>query len=446
MVKTNDKGLRMTVPSYAGLLAGVVDLLDQARRSSARSINVIMTTTYWEIGRRIVEHEQRGKARAGYGEALIERLASDLMAKFGRGFSRRNLFQMREFYIAWPIVQTASAQLQSAPASQEPAKVQTPSAELPEAQPQALREDDSYTGSEKSGLSLKVIPRFPLPWSHYVRLLSVKDPQARAFYETEALRGGWSVRQLNRQIASLFYERTALSRHKATMLRKGQHERPEDRVTPEEEIKDPLVLEFLGLKDEYSETVLEEALILHLEHFLLELGNDFAFVARQKRLRVGDTWYRIDLVFFHRRLRALIVVDLKVGELTHADTGQMNLYLNYAREHWTHPDEKPPVGLILCSERNEAVAHYALGNLGDKVLASEYKLALPSERRLQEEMTRTMLAVRSQPERVPRTVEHYASYMSRQRGQVPVSVPVPGRFGAPKLAVRRIAWETRHWG
>jgi hypothetical protein len=140
--------------------------------------------------------------------------------------------------------------------------------------------------------------------------------------------------------------------------------------------------------------VLEEALILHLERFLLELGTDFAFVARQKRLRVGDTWYRVDLMFFHRRLHALVLVDLKVGRLTHADTGQMNLYLNYAREHWTHADENPPVGLILCSERNEAVAYYALGNLGNKVLASEYKLALPSERRLQEEMTRTVLAIR----------------------------------------------------
>jgi predicted nuclease of restriction endonuclease-like (RecB) superfamily len=388
------EGLQVTQRSYAGLLVGLVELLEQARRSSGRSINAIMTATYWEIGRRIVEHEQQGKARAGYGEALIERLAADLKAKFGRGFSRRNLLQMREFYIAWPIVQTPSAQLQSATASQEPAKVQTPSAELLEAQPQALREEDRYTGSGKSGLSLKVFPRFPLPWSHYVRLLSVKDPQARAFYETEALRGGWSVRQLDRQISSLFYQRTALSRNKAGMLRKGQRKRPGDRVAPEEEIKDPLVLEFLGLKDEYSETALEEALILHLERFLLELGNDFAFVARQKRLRVGDTWSRVDLVFFHRRLRALILVDLKVGELTHADTGQMNLYLNYAREHWTHPDENPPVGLILCSERNEAVAYYALGNLGNKVLASEYKLALPSERRLQEEMTKTMLAIR----------------------------------------------------
>jgi len=176
------------------------------------------------------------------------------------------------------------------------------------------------------------------------------------------------------------------------MLRKGSSKAPGDTVTPEEEIKDPLVLEFLGLKDEYSESALEEALILHLEHFLLELGNDFAFVARQKRLRVGDEWYRIDLVFFHRRLRCLILIDLKTGKFTHADAGQMNLYLNYAREHWTHPGENPPVGLILGAKGDEAMAHYALGNLRNKVLASEYRLALPAEKQLVEELARTQKA------------------------------------------------------
>ena len=385
------KGLQAVEPSYAGLLTGVVELLEQARRTSARSVNAIMTATYWEIGRRIVEHEQQGKSRAGYGEALIERLAFDLTAKFGRGFSRSNLWQMRDFYMAWPTVQALPAQLGSSSSQREQQKLQTLSGEFGT---ETIQGNLQTVSGKSSPHEINAFPRFPLPWSHYVRLLSVKDVQARTFYEAEALRGGWSVRQLDRQISTLFYERTALSRNKAAMLRKGQRERAEDRVSPEEEIKDPLVLEFLGLKDEYSETTLEEALILHLERFLLELGNDFTFVARQRRLRVGDTWYRIDLVFFHRRLRALILIDLKVGELTHADTGQMNLYLNYAREHWTHPHENPPVGLILCSERNEAVAYYALGNLGNQVLAREYKLALPSERRLQEEMTKTLRAIR----------------------------------------------------
>jgi predicted nuclease of restriction endonuclease-like (RecB) superfamily len=231
--------------------------------------------------------------------------------------------------------------------------------------------------------------RFPLPWSAYVRLLSVKNENARSFYETEALRGGWSVRQLDRQINSQFYERTALSRNKAAMLRKGGKALPEDRILPEEEIKDPFLLEFLGLKDEYSETDLEEALVHHLETFLLELGNDFCFVGRQKRLRIGDEWYRVDLLFFHRRLRCLVVIDLKIGKFTHADAGQMHLYLNYAREHWVHNDENPPVGLILCARKDEAVARYALEGLPNKVLASEYRTVLPDEKELAAEIKRT---------------------------------------------------------
>jgi len=230
---------------------------------------------------------------------------------------------------------------------------------------------------------------FPLPWSAYVRLLSVKNEQARRFYETEALRGGWSVRQLDRQINSQFYERTALSRNKAAMLRKGGKVLTEDLMRPEEEIKDPFVLEFLDLKDEYSETDLEEALIRHLETFLLELGNDFCFIGRQKRLRIGDEWYRVDLLFFHRRLRCLVVIDLKIGKFTHADAGQMHLYLNYAREHWVHDGENPPVGLILCARKDEAVARYALEGLPNKVLASEYWTVLPDEKELAAEIKRT---------------------------------------------------------
>jgi predicted nuclease of restriction endonuclease-like (RecB) superfamily len=200
------------------------------------------------------------------------------------------------------------------------------------------------------------------------------------------------VRQLDRQISALFYDRSARSKKKVFAV-----SMPEDRTTPEEEIRDPLVLEFLGLRDEYSEADLEEALILHLEHFLLELGNDFAFVARQKRLRVGDEWYRVDLLFFHRQLRSLILIDLKLGKFTHADAGQMNLYLNYAREHWTHPDENPPIGPILCSEKNAAVAHYALGNLGNSVLARGYKLTLPDESSLSQLLLRMYVSNSATP-------------------------------------------------
>jgi predicted nuclease of restriction endonuclease-like (RecB) superfamily len=237
---------------------------------------------------------------------------------------------------------------------------------------------------------------FPLPWSAYVRLLAVKNESARRFYETEALRGGWSVRQLDRQIQSQFYERTALSRNKAAMLARGARARPEDVVTPEEEVKDPYVLEFLGLKDEYSESDLEEALIRHLETFLLELGGDFCFAGRQKRLRIGDEWYRVDLVFYHRRLRCLVLIDLKLGRFTHVDAGQMHTYLNYAAAHWTGPDETPPVGPILCAQRDETLARYALHNLPNKVLAAEYRTVLPDENLIAAELaeTRRMLEAR----------------------------------------------------
>jgi predicted nuclease of restriction endonuclease-like (RecB) superfamily len=240
-------------------------------------------------------------------------------------------------------------------------------------------------------------PQFPLPWSAYVRLLSVKNEQARKFYEAEALRDGWSVRQLDRQINSLFYERAALSRSKAKMLAKAAVAKSEDAITPEAEIKDPYVLEFLGLKDEYSESEIEEALILHLERFLLELGGDFAFIGRQRRLRIGDEWYRLDLLFFHRKLRCLVVIDLKRGRFTHADAGQMHMYLNYAREHWTHEGENHPVGLILCSQKDEAIARYALDGLPNKILATEYRTVLPDEQLIADEIKKTRQQLEGAP-------------------------------------------------
>jgi predicted nuclease of restriction endonuclease-like (RecB) superfamily len=218
-----------------------------------------------------------------------------------------------------------------------------------------------------------------------VPLLWVGDALARAFYEDEALRGGWTFRQ----IATKFCERTLLSNNKAAVLHKGAAAKPADAMTSEEAIKDAFVLEFLNLKDEYSESDLEEALIDQLQNFLMELGGDFAFVARQRRLRIGDEWYRIDLLFFHRRLRCLVVIDLKLGKFTHSDAGQMHLYLNYAREHWTNSDEKPPVGLILCTHKDQAVAHYSLEGLPNKIMASESRLNLPDEAVLTAELRRS---------------------------------------------------------
>lgn len=365
--------------AYGDVHTGIVELLESARRAAARSVNALMTASYWEIGRRIVEFEQGGRGRAKYGEALIERLAEDLTHRFGRGFSRQNLQQMRAFYLAWPsdsICQTVSGELKALKNPQTPSAksssppiVQTPSGLLPNLATLATR--------------------FQLPWSAYVRLLSVKSEAARVFYETEALRCGWSVRQLDRQIDSQFYERVALSKNKAAMLKKAEKAEPLDLMTPEEAIKDPFVLEFLTLKDEYSESDLEEALIQRLADFLLELGDDFAFLGRQRRLRIDDNWFRVDLVFFHRRLRCLVIIDLKAGRFSYADAGQMHLYLNYAREHWMKPGENPPVGLILCADKGTAEAHYALDNLPNKVLAAEYQTVLPDEKLIAEELERS---------------------------------------------------------
>jgi predicted nuclease of restriction endonuclease-like (RecB) superfamily len=235
-------------------------------------------------------------------------------------------------------------------------------------------------------------------------LLRVRNALGREFYAREALAGGWSVRQRNRQINSQFYERTTLSKNKTAMLVKGEKPKPGDAVSADEEIRNPLVLEFLNLKDEYSESDLEEALIRHLETFLLELGNEFAFVGRQKRLRIGNEWFRVDLLFFHRRLRCLVIIDLKIGELVHADVGQMNLYCNYAREHWMQPDEHPPVGLILCTDKDDALARYAMDGLGSKLLVREYLTALPKESMLAAEVARTRELLERQAEM--RQTEH----------------------------------------
>lgn len=354
---------------YTDVLTGIVDLLESARRAAARSVNAVMTATYWEIGRRIVEFEQGGRRRADYGQELMETLSAELTQRFGRGFSLPNLHRFRQFYTAYPpgrILSTVSREFK-------------------------------VTGKQPLSVSA-LAAAFPLPWSHYVRLLSLRSELARRFYEEEAFRGGWSIRQLDRQIGSQFYERTALSRNKAAMLKRGSKTIAQDKITPEQEVKDPLVLEFLGLKDEYSESDMEESLIGGLETFLLELGNDFAFIGRQRRLRIDDEWYRVDLLFFHRRLRCLVLIDLKLDRFTHADVGQMNLYLNYARRHWTGPGENPPVGIVLCAAKGQSLVHYATENLPNKMLVREYRTALPDEKTLSAEIERTRETLRASRE------------------------------------------------
>ena len=362
------KAVQHKAADYDSVLGGVVELLNMARRASARVVNTLMTATYWEIGRRIVEHEQAGQKRAGYGEEVVIRFSNDLTQRFGRGFGPAQVAAMRQFHLTFPLPDNFQSVIGKSEILQ------------------------SVIGKSTAGAVERLSPvahALPLPWTHYVRLLRVRNSHAREFYAREALAGGWSVRQLDRQINSQFYERTALSKNKKAMLVKGEKPLAGDAVSADEEIRNPLVLEFLNLKDEYSENDLEEALIRHLENFLLELGNEFAFVGRQKRVRIGHKWFRVDLVFFHRRLRCLVIIDLKIAELVHTDIGQMNLYCNFAREHWMQAGENPPVGLILCAGKDDALARYAMEGLHNNMLVREYLTALPKESALAAVVGRT---------------------------------------------------------
>lgn len=357
-----------------------------------------------------MEFEQEGEKRAEYGQALLERLSEDLTSKYGRGFARPSLIRFRQFYQAFPassIRSTVSNEFNSATKratlsleSDDVGTRQTASAKSAVKIRSTLSNEleTRFRKHSTSPFALSDLARaFPLPWSHYVLLISrCRSPEAFSFYNAEALRGGWSVRQLQRQMNSQFYERIALSRNKAAMLAKGARPKPADAVSADEEIRHPLVLEFLGLRDEYSETDLENALVHHLETFLLELGNDFAFIGRQRRLRIDEEWYRVDLLFFHRRLRCLVIFDLKLGRFSHADAGQMHLYLNYAREHWVHPGENPPVGVILCSGKSDALVRYATDALPNKLIVQEYLTVLPDEKLLAVELetTRKQLELR----------------------------------------------------
>ncbi len=340
---------------YTSLIKRLADIIHSARTTAVRQINKTQVLAYYEIGREIVEFEQKGKARAGYGEELIKRLSKDMTDKFGRGFSERNMRNIRAFYLSFPIWQTVSAKsLKSETVSRESEIRQTP--------------------------SVKFNPE--LSWSHYCELLSVENPLARAFYEQEAVNNNWSFRELKRQINSQLFERLTLSKDTHAVMRLAK--RGHIIETPEDAIKDPYVLEFLNLKEEtvYTESSLEQAIMDNLQKFLLEMGKGFTFVARQKRITVGNRHYYVDLVFYNRILKCMVLIDLKIAELTHADIGQMNFYLNYFKDNEMTEGEYEPIGLILCARKDEVFAKYVLGNLNNKIFASKYKLALPTEKEL----------------------------------------------------------------
>lgn len=317
------------IVTESSFIDGIGELLEAARSSVVKQVNTTMLMTYFEIGRRIVEREQMGASQADYGQYLLVRLSESLSGRFGKGFSKRNLELMRQFYQTYKIAKSSISQ--------------------------------------------------SLSWTHYIRLMRISDPKERVFYEIEAANNNWSVKELNRQFDSALYQRLALSRDKDKILelsKKGQVvERPEDIL------KDPYILEFTGLKElpEYSESKLEQSLIDELQSFLLELGKGFTFVGRQQRITIDEDHFFVDLVFYNRLLRAFVLVDLKIGQLKHQDLGQMQMYVHYYDRCVKLPDENKTIGIVLCRDKKDALVEMTLPDESNPIFASKYQTVLPDK-------------------------------------------------------------------
>jgi predicted nuclease of restriction endonuclease-like (RecB) superfamily len=363
----------------------IATILDEARSRVARSVNTAMVHAYWLIGCEIVEVEQHGAERAGYGEGLMKRVAARLSAKFGKGFSLASLKRMKQFYLAFP----RGSALVSA-GDGKGSTVLRLSADA----------DDGEKGSVALSLSAGASPLFPpmLAWSHYLVLLRVDRTEARSFYEIEAARESWSVRELERQVATLLFDRLAKNKRPEQVLelaRKGQQV-----SVPSDVLKDPFVLEFADLRENPAaqERDLEQAIIDRLEDFLLEMGKGFCFVARQKRMTLEGDHFYVDLVFYNRLLRCFVLVDLKMGKLTHQDLGQMQMYVNFFDRFQREEHEAKTIGIVLCSDKNDAMVRITLPDDNAQILAARYQMYLPTEEELRAELERE----REEAERVLR--------------------------------------------
>ena len=333
--------------SLLNILNDLRHIIDAARSNAIRSVDFCRVRMYWELGQRIVEEEQQGEARAQYGSYLLKNLAHKLEREYGSGFSLRQLERARQFYRSYPIASALRSQLN---------------------------------------------------WSQYKMLISIDDKDKREYYEHESVNNSWTGRELERQINSQLYERLLLSNNKAAVLAVARGERlPE---LPTEVIKDPMILEFLGLerKESYYEKDLESAILTHIQQFLLELGNGFTFVARQKRLLVEDDEYYADLVFYNRLLRCFVVIELKTGKLTHQDLGQLQMYVNYYDRTEKRPDENPTIGILLCAAKNDTAVKMTLPQDNQTILASEYRLYLPSSEEFIREVNEVKNLVRGDTE------------------------------------------------
>lgn len=324
---------------YQNLLQHVGETLENGRAKVVAAVNTAAVSTYWEIGRDIVEYEQGGNAKAEYGSELLKKLSRDLTDLYGSGFSMSNVAKMRKLYLTYPILQTASAKLS---------------------------------------------------WSHYVELLKIDDPLERSFYEKEAESEHWGVRELKRQMKSMLFHRLALSTNREEVLRLAKEGEIIER--PEDILREPYVFEFTGLPQlpVYTEGDLEEALVNNLSLFFLELGKGFTYVGRQQKMVIGGRTYKVDLVFYHRILKCFVLIDLKRGEVQHEDIGQMNFYLNYYREEMNTEGDTEPIGIVLGAYQDKLVMQYALQNISNQVFVSRYQLYLPDREQLEAEFRRYM--------------------------------------------------------
>ncbi|MBO4615643.1 MAG: DUF1016 family protein [Bacteroidales bacterium] len=341
-------------------------LITEARKRTVAAVNTAMVYTYYEIGRMIVEDEQQGGMYAAYGKETLKKVSSYLIQRFGKGYSVDNLERMRKFYLIYS---------NSAKVLRNLKNTQITSLRSNNKENSATVLRNSQTSSEEL--------HFTLSWSHYLKLMRIDNPDERRFYEIEATENNWSLRELQRQFDSSLYERLALSRDKAgvkALAQKGQIvEKPEDMI------KDPYVLEFVGLQElpQYNESELEQKLIDHLQTFLLELGKGFTFVGRQVRFTFDEQHFRVDLVFYNRLLRAFVLIDLKRGTLKHQDLGQMQMYVNYYDRFVKLEDENPTIGILLCTDKSDAMVEITLPEDNKQIFASKYQTILPSKEELQ---------------------------------------------------------------
>jgi predicted nuclease of restriction endonuclease-like (RecB) superfamily len=366
---------------YAALVKAIHSATAQMQGRAAMAVNQALVLRNWLVGAWILDFEQHGKDRAKYGENLLETLAKDLSVN---GLEIRNLRNCRLFYSTYPqIRQTVSAELLARPDSGDrvsriPATLSPLPAKLPSPELIARTPPIRQTLSAELLTPLSPEALLRLSWSHIVELIAIDDPWKRAFFENECLQANWSVRQLRRQVGSLLYERTGLSTHKKAVIEKARKQERQQDFT--DLIRDPYVLEFTGLAErpEYLESDLENALLTHLQSFLLELGAGFCFESRQKRITVGTSHDYIDLVFYHRRLRCHVLIDLKIRPFKHGDAGQMNFYLNWWKSNAMEDGDYPPVGIILCSDRDESAVEFSTAGMDEKLFVSRYLVALPS--------------------------------------------------------------------